>query len=656
MDSRKVNICYFLSKKKRSSLEEISEKFKKTERTIRKDIDKINVFLSRHNLGTVNIEYNEVLLDCDEIKMNNLLSNLSYSEYYLDNVERNIVIILFGLLKHGYFTIKDLTNFMQVSRSTVNKDLEKIKKFINNYDYQLISEPSIGIKIEEISNKYRLNLILDLINFDIRNVERFFNQEYIQDYIKFKNISDNYIEEISDLIHKAENKTGNILTNYSFELAKYFLAIYIIQINEDEVCNEIIVTKNSFVNNIMNNINGIKGITANQFNVDMIESFINTLNFSKRVYKSDDLLKAQIVTNKFIKSLSQELGINFNNDQELFINLSNHLSSIIENPIEKIKENSAINDLVKDYPEIRKAVKDSIQILRNFIERDLNELEINYVVIYVITSLEKKKNCIKDINILVVCSSGVGTSFLIKENIRKVAPYYNIEISTDQSYIDKVKEYKPDLIVSTVKLDNEYDYILVDPVLSQNYTLRLLTKIDEVKLDRIRLANETSDTSRGDKINSDKHDKEKKLTKLLPESRIRFDVDASDWKDAIRKSAQDLLRDGCIEKQYIDAMIKNIEKYGPYIVVSKGVAVPHASSKYGVNATGMSLIKLKKPVILKSKNTEISYLICMASRNNEHLKAFLDLVKALQDERIKKRFVSTNNSGELFNIFKEIES
>lgn len=656
MDSRKVNICYFLSKNKTSSLEEISERFNKTDRTIRKDIDKINVFLKRHNLRTIIIEYNEIYFNCDETKIDKLLSNLSYSEYYLDNIERDVVIILFGLLKHDYFTIEALTKFMQVSRSTVNKDLEKIKKYINNYNYQLISEPSVGIRIKEESGKYRSNIILDLINFDIRNVERFFNQENIQDYISFNNTSDNYIYEISELIHEAENETGNILTNFSFKLATYFLAIYIMQIDENEVCNEIIVTKNSFVNSIIDKINETKGIIMNQFNVDMIESFINTLNFSKRTYKSDDILKAQIVTNKFIKSLSKELGINFNNDQELLINLSNHLSSIIENPIEKIKEKSAISDFVKDYPEIQRAVKDSIQILGNFIKRNLNELEINYVVIYVITSLEKKKNCFKDINILVVCSSGVGTSFLIKENIRKVAPYYNIEISTTQSYKNKAIEYKPDIIVSTVKLDNEYEYILVDPMLNLNDTIELLSKIDEVKLTRIRSENETSQTSRDDNTKLGNQGGNNKLTKLLPKSRIRFDVDARDWEEGIIESAQDLLRDGCIEKQYIDAMINNIEKYGPYIIVSKGIAVPHASSEYGVNATGMSLIKLKKPVILKSKNNEISHIICMASINNEHLNAFLDLAKALQDEGTKKRFINANDSEELFEVFKEIES
>ena len=653
MDSRKVNICYYLLKKNPSYLYKLANKFKKTERTIRKDIETINIFLNKKKAGKINVDNNQVYFDCDYAEVDKLLSNLNYSDYYLDYVERDVVIILFGLLKSDYFTIEDLTNFMKVSRSTVNKDLEKIKNFINNYNYKLISEPATGIKIEEINRKHRSDFILDLINFDIRNVGRFFNQKDLSEYIGPNRISENYIDEISNLLHESESQTGNILTDYSFRLAKYFIAIYTIQVKDNEKEEKIILTKNSFVNSIVNKINERKEFTVDSFNVKSLEAFINTLNFSKRVYKSDDLLKAQIVTNSFLKNISEKLDINFSNDQELLINLSNHLSSIIDNPIEKINENSSITELVKDYPEIQRAVRDSIQILKSFINRDLNELEINYVVIYIITSLEKKKNNITDINILVVCSSGLGTSFLIKENIRKIAPYYNIEISTSQSYKNKIKEYKPDIIVSTIKLNNQYDYILVDPVLSRNDTLKLLTKIDEVKINRIKTNNEISQKSKTKNNSLSNHGK---LTKLLPKSRMRFNVSAFDWKDAIKESAKDLLEDSFIEKQYIDEMIKNIERFGPYIIISNGVAVPHASSNLGVNKTGMSFIKLKSSVTLKSKNNEISHLICMASKNNEHLKAFLDLVKALQNEEIKKRFVSANDSETLYEILKDIES
>lgn len=653
MDSRKVNICYYLLKKNPSYLYKLANKFKKTERTIRKDIETINIFLNKKKAGKINVDNNQVYFDCDYAEVDKLLSNLNYSDYYLDYVERDVVIILFGLLKSDYFTIEDLTNFMKVSRSTVNKDLEKIKNFINNYNYKLISEPATGIKIEEINRKHRSDFILDLINFDIRNVGRFFNQKDLSEYIGPNRISENYIDEITNLLHESESQTGNILTDYSFRLAKYFIAIYTMQVKDNEKEEKIILTNNSFVNSIVNKINERKEFTVDSFNVKSLEAFINTLNFSKRVYKSDDLLKAQIVTNSFLKNISEKLDINFSNDQELLINLSNHLSSIIDNPIEKINENSSITELVKDYPEIQRAVRDSIQILKSFINRDLNELEINYVVIYIITSLEKKKNNITDINILVVCSSGLGTSFLIKENIRKIAPYYNIEISTSQSYKNKIKEYKPDIIVSTIKLNNQYDYILVDPVLSRNDTLKLLTKIDEVKINRIKTNNEISQKSKTKNNSLSNHGK---LTKLLPKSRMRFNVSAFDWKDAIKESAKDLLEDSFIEKQYIDEMIKNIERFGPYIIISNGVAVPHASSNLGVNKTGMSFIKLKSSVTLKSKNNEISHLICMASKNNEHLKAFLDLVKALQNEEIKKRFVSANDSETLYEILKEIES
>lgn len=47
------------------------------------------------------------------------------------------------------------------------------------------------------------------------------------------------------------------------------------------------------------------------------------------------------------------------------------------------------------------------------------------------------------------------------------------------------------------------------------------------------------------------------LHHLLPQNNIALDVECSDWRDAVRKSAQKLLEWGYIEYRYIDTMIHN---------------------------------------------------------------------------------------------------
>ncbi|HEY59474.1 MAG TPA: PTS sugar transporter subunit IIA [Anaerolineae bacterium] len=64
---------------------------------------------------------------------------------------------------------------------------------------------------------------------------------------------------------------------------------------------------------------------------------------------------------------------------------------------------------------------------------------------------------------------------------------------------------------------------------------------------------------------------------LLPCERIKLDVQVHSWREAIREAGKLLLLSEAITPDYIDAMIRTAEDLGPYIVIAKGIAMPHAS-------------------------------------------------------------------------------
>ncbi|MES0344714.1 MAG: PTS sugar transporter subunit IIA, partial [Anaerolineales bacterium] len=83
------------------------------------------------------------------------------------------------------------------------------------------------------------------------------------------------------------------------------------------------------------------------------------------------------------------------------------------------------------------------------------------------------------------------------------------------------------------------------------------------------------------------------LTELIPTERISLDVEASDWRDAIRISGKSLVDTQIVETRYIEAMIKTAEELGPYIVIAPQIALPHARPEDGALDTGLSLVRLK---------------------------------------------------------------
>jgi mannitol/fructose-specific phosphotransferase system IIA component (Ntr-type) len=101
-------------------------------------------------------------------------------------------------------------------------------------------------------------------------------------------------------------------------------------------------------------------------------------------------------------------------------------------------------------------------------------------------------------------------------------------------------------------------------------------------------------------------------------------------------------------------MLENYKENGPYFVIAKGFAVPHSGIGKETLGTGMSLIKLKKPVMSGHlTNDPVSFVCCLcASDAKTHAPAFLDLVGRLQDPMFRKNLWKAETPKDLFGIMK----
>ncbi|MCT1796522.1 BglG family transcription antiterminator [Helcococcus kunzii] len=655
MDKKKTEMCIYLHKNRETTIDKLSKVFNKTNRAIRNDIEEINVFLRHICANLIVVENGVVYTNLKEINIREYLNNLDYYEYTLDSTERDVVIILYAMTKKNMFTINDLLEFMKVSRSTVMKDINKVKSFISIYNNELISLASKGIILKEINSKFKYDLIIDLLKFDLDNVIRFFNQnEYLElddERISYKE----YISLIDDVLEKTEEDSGKKLTEYSYNILKYFLSLYLLLLEKSENQNLSNSSKGDFIYYLVQNLDNKFEININDIDRHILRRLLDSLNFENKKYKNNDLPKIQIITRKFIEDISSKISIDLNFDEELLKNLSKHLSSILNAKAEKLEEYNFIDEIIEENPDLYKIVKESIGEINKIANRKLNDTEISFILIYLIAAIEKQKNLIRNINLLIICAAGVGTSYFIKEKIKNVVPYANIYISNTQNYRKFLDKENIDIVLSNVKIAEEFDYLFIKNILDDDFIEDLITEIDEIKLKKIKSGSkktEIYDITEKTKELDNKLD----LSDILKPEFMRFEIEAKDWKDSIVKSSRILLENDIIEERYTDAMIKNIEEYGPYIVVSKGVAIPHASSEEGVKKTAMSLIKLKNPVPFGVEGLDpIQYVISLSSLNNEHFYAFFDLVNGLQNEEIKQEFISANSSSDMEKVLKKME-
>jgi PTS system ascorbate-specific IIA component len=124
------------------------------------------------------------------------------------------------------------------------------------------------------------------------------------------------------------------------------------------------------------------------------------------------------------------------------------------------------------------------------------------------------------------------------------------------------------------------------------------------------------------------------LGEYITPDMIQLQVEATDWRDAVRQGGDLLVQSGKCEPRYVDAMIEAVEQMGPYMVIAPGLALAHARPEDGVLELGMSIITLKIPVEFGSKaNDPVQLVISFGGIDKEsHIGMLKELAQFLVDE------------------------
>ncbi|MRG28034.1 PTS sugar transporter subunit IIA [Laceyella tengchongensis] len=143
------------------------------------------------------------------------------------------------------------------------------------------------------------------------------------------------------------------------------------------------------------------------------------------------------------------------------------------------------------------------------------------------------------------------------------------------------------------------------------------------------------------------------LHQLITRETIVLKDFVSHWKEAVRIASLPLLQLEYIEEHYIQAMIKIIEQWGPYVVLTPHVAITHARPGSGVNQLSMSLLRLKESVSF-DRGKEVHLIIVLAAvDNHSHLKALAELSNLLSREENIQKIIQADEADEILEIIRQ---
>ncbi len=121
---------------------------------------------------------------------------------------------------------------------------------------------------------------------------------------------------------------------------------------------------------------------------------------------------------------------------------------------------------------------------------------------------------------------------------------------------------------------------------------------------------------------------------VLTEDYIQFFDKVDTWEEAVRLSADPLLKGGEIQQSYIDGMIESVKEHGPYIVIAPNIALPHARPETGSLKIGYSFMLLNEPVsFAEDGSADARMFIALSCVDPEtHLEMLQEIVMILSDQ------------------------
>lgn len=145
------------------------------------------------------------------------------------------------------------------------------------------------------------------------------------------------------------------------------------------------------------------------------------------------------------------------------------------------------------------------------------------------------------------------------------------------------------------------------------------------------------------------------LPDVLDESVISLDVRVGDWQEAIRVAGNLLVDVSVVEPCYVDSMVRRVREAGPYIVIAPGLAVPHALPQDGANRVGLSMVRLKEPVMFGSRaNDPIDLVFALSAVDDKaHVRILAELWDIFSDEKSMQYLRCCHSKKALISFIRE---
>lgn len=125
------------------------------------------------------------------------------------------------------------------------------------------------------------------------------------------------------------------------------------------------------------------------------------------------------------------------------------------------------------------------------------------------------------------------------------------------------------------------------------------------------------------------------------------------WQKAIEVASKPLLDKEIINQNYIDAMIRNIKEMGPYVVISKDIALPHGRAEDGAFESAISILKLNNRISFGNEKNVNVIIVLASSKDSDHMETLKFVSTLLSEQENYQLLIESDSIDDIYKLFKE---
>lgn len=457
---------------------QLSAEFDVSEKTIKRYVTKINeiyehpIIISERGKG-YKFDYQEYLL-----RIKGKAS--SESEYRQKQILKKLLLMAPQKLK-----VSTIFDGYYISDSVIRNDEKILNKQLKKWN--LVYKRHDRFAGIEGNEKDIRNALMETI----LNVDKGLDLSSL--YKNASEINDkdfHFTMEQLDLVSSALNSSIPFPYNINFFAHIYILldrARKYISVQEKEVNSDEKVKSNpeiySVCRNIVNNIEQYLNRKVDSSEIFYLYEYLVSSRLDNYKISTRYESLAERVTARYIFLVSNILDTNF--DNSLVLDMEGHILAMLTRLERNITlPNALLEEIQFEYKEIFDAVKEaSVNIEGEYGLAPISDDEIGFITIYFAKYVEIFE---EQLNILIMCTTGIGTSELLAVKVSKELPELNIVGVTSNTNIKKYlisNEKKIDFIITTVPLREKLDIpiVLVSALFTKQDKKNVQLVIKEVK-------------------------------------------------------------------------------------------------------------------------------------------------------------------------------